>query len=269
MSHPPLIPRRIFQTWKTKDTAQIQRPMVRWLATWPQQNPNWHITLADDADCEHFITTHWPQHLDTYLGLTPVERSDFWRVLVVLHHGGLYSDADTLCRTPLDSWIAPTDEAVIGIDGDYLNRFPNWQPQGHVMSGGAYNLDLWWHDNIVAFSNWTFAFRANHPILLETARRIEINAHDPFFTQQHPDWTIKKTGPGVFTDVLYDWLSKRGHSAPDLVRSLRKRRAIVIDGVRFVDRPTLHWREVKHFGMGSWKPMSIVVAWRKLSRHWQ
>ncbi len=263
------IPQNIFQTWKTKDPALMERPMRRWIATWPAQNPDWRVEFCDDDDCLDLIKTYFPDHLETYLALTPVERSDLWRLLVVLQHGGLYSDADTICRTPLSDWIQPDDEAVIGIDGDYLNKFPNWQPEGHVQSGGAYNMSLWWHDNVVAFSNWTFAARAGHPILAETARRIELNVRDPFFTEQHPDWTIKKTGPGVLTDVIYDWLAERGHSAPELVWSLRKTRSVVIDGVRFVDRPTLHWRQVKHFGMGSWKPMSIVVAWRKLSRHWQ
>ncbi|WP_372884532.1 glycosyltransferase family 32 protein [Shimia sp.] len=247
----------------------MQRPMRRWVRTWPQQNPDWQIDFFDDADCLAFITSVWPQHLATYQRLTPVEKSDFWRYLVVLHHGGLYSDADTICRRPLSDWIEAGDQAVIGIDGDYLNRYRNWQPQGHVRSGGAYNMELRWHDNIVAFCNWTFAFCPGHPILDEVVRRIEINLSDPFFTEQHPDWTIKKTGPGVLTDVIYDWLAARGHDAPELVRRLRRRRAIVIDGVRFVDRPAFHRREVVHFGMGSWKPMSVVVAWRKLSRHWR
>jgi len=242
--------------------------MRRWIASWVQQNPDWHVSFNDDTDCLAFIQEVYPAHLETYLMLTPVERSDFWRVLVVLHHGGLYSDADTICRKPLSDWIVPNDEAVIGIDGDYLRKFPDWHPSGHLKSGGAYNLSYRWRDNIVAFSNWTFAFKPGHAILAETARRIEINAHDPFFTQDHPDWTIKKTGPGVLTDVIYDWLSDRGHTAPDVVRHLQSARSMVIDGVRFVDRPALHHREVLHFGMGSWKAPTIQHTWRKLSKYW-
>lgn len=70
------------------------------------------------------------------------------------------------------------------------------------------------------------------------------------------------------TDVIYDWLGERDFDAVDLVMDLRKSRFIVIDGVRFVDRPEYHWREAKHFGMGSWKPRSIGVAWRKMSGYW-
>ncbi len=264
----PLIPRDIYLTWKTKDQSRMERPMRRWLASWPKQNPDHRIHLYDDADCLEFMQTHQPQHLETYLALNPVERSDFWRYLVILTFGGIYTDADTICKKPLSDWMQAGDEAVIGIDGDYLNKYPNWVPEGHVMSGGAYNFNHSWHDNVVAFSNWTFAARPNHPILSEVARRIEINVTDPFFTDRAPQWTIKKTGPGVMTDVLYDWLDARGHHADELVHSLRSHRAIVIDKVRFVDRPAFHWREVKHFGMGSWKPPSIVVAWRRLSRHW-
>ncbi|MCP4821733.1 MAG: hypothetical protein GY883_21325 [Shimia sp.] len=247
----------------------MERSMRRWVLSWQKQNTDWHVSFNDDADCLTFIEDAFPEHLATYQAFNPVERSDFWRILVVLQQGGLYTDADTTCCKPLSDWIAPEDEAVIGIDGDYLNKFPNWQPSGRLASGGAYNLDLKWRDNIVAFSNWTFAFAPGHAILAETARRIEINAHDPFFTRDHPDWTIKKTGPGVFTDVIYDWLAERGHSAPDVVRYLQNQRAILIEGVRFVDRPALHWREVRHFGMGSWKEPTIQHAWRKLSKHWR
>jgi mannosyltransferase OCH1-like enzyme len=262
------IPLRIYQTWKTKDLSQVERPMLRWLASWERMNPDCTRHMFDDADCLDFMRQHQPQHLATYMALNPVERSDLWRYLVILQFGGIYTDADTICKKPVSQWVHQDDEAVIGIDGDYLNRYPNWKAEGHIRSGGAYNFSHKWHDNIVAFSNWTFAARAGHPILSEVVRRIEINVLDPFFTDQTPSWTIKKTGPGVLTDVIYDWLNERDTDALDLVRELRKTRSIIIDGVRFVDRPAFHWREVKHFGMGSWKPPSIVVAWRKMSRYW-
>jgi len=262
------IPRDIYQTWKTRDPATMGRPLRRWLATWRNVNPDYNVHVYDDRDCRDFIAAHHPDHLATYLSLTPVERSDFWRYLVILTFGGVYSDADTICKTPLDSWMRAGDQAVIGIDGDYLDRYPDWHAEGHIRSGGAYNFGYSWHDNVVAFSNWTFAAIPHHPILAEVVRRIEINAADPFFTQRAPDWTIKKTGPGVLTDVLYDWLKAHGVRADDLVRALRHERSITIENVRFMDRPAFHWREVRHFGMGSWKPASVVVAWRKLSRHW-
>ena len=246
----------------------MDRPMRRWVKSWKVQNPNYDLRFFDDADCLDFVTRCHPRHLATYLALTAVERTDLWRYLVILTNGGFYTDADTICKRPLSDWVHSEDQAIIGIDGDYLDKFPSWQPQGLVRSGGAYNFDLWWHDNIVAFSNWTFAACPGHPILAEVIRRIEINVTDPFFVERAPDWTIKKTGPGVLTDVLYDWLHDRGCRAEDIVRDLRQKRAVVIDGVRFVDRPAFHWREVRHFGMGSWKPPSIVVKWRKFSRYW-
>ena len=242
--------------------------MRRWIQSWRRLNPDFEFSLSDHADVQAFFETEFPEHMQTFESLNDVERTDLWRLLIVSKNGGVYADVDTVCRKPASEWIGPEDEAVIGIDGDYLDRYPNWQAEAHVKSGGAYNLSLKWEDNVVAFANWTFAFTAGHPILDEVIRRIKINASDPFFAEVRPNWTIKKTGPGVFTDVIYDWLEERGHSAPELVRELRQTRSILIDGVRFVDRPAFHKREVLHFGMGSWKPMSIVVAWRKLSRHW-
>ncbi len=242
--------------------------MRRWINSWRDINPRCRAHLFDDADCLKFIENQQPDHLASYLALNRVERSDLWRYLIILTRGGLYTDADTICKKPISEWIHPRDEAVIGIDGDYLDAYPDWHAEGHIKSGGGYNFSYAWHDNVVAFCNWTFAARAGHPILAEVVRRIEINISDPFFIDRAPDWTIKKTGPGVLSDVLYDWLGDRGLRAEDLARRLRSCRDITVDGVRFVDRPAFHRREVRHFGMGSWKPASAVVAWRRISRHW-
>ena len=57
-----------------------------------------------DAQCAAFVREEFPEYVAAYEGLQlAVERADLFRYLVVLRHGGLYSDTDTevwnLCGT--------------------------------------------------------------------------------------------------------------------------------------------------------------------------
>ena len=52
----------------------------------------------------------FPEYYDAYVSLPKdVERSDFFRYLIVLHTGGVYADIDTECRQPMDSSLRSTD----------------------------------------------------------------------------------------------------------------------------------------------------------------
>ena len=49
-----------------------------------------------DAQCAAFVREEFPEYVAAYEGLQlAVERADLFRYLVVLRHGGLYSDTDT------------------------------------------------------------------------------------------------------------------------------------------------------------------------------
>jgi hypothetical protein len=52
--------------------------------------------------CLFCCSTYDPTVLSVYSGLkTAVERSDLWRYVVMCKHGGVYTDADTLCVRPI------------------------------------------------------------------------------------------------------------------------------------------------------------------------
>jgi mannosyltransferase OCH1-like enzyme len=42
---------------------------------------------------------HQLVHLAIHFSLNPVKRSDLWSYLVILNFGGIYTDADTICKT--------------------------------------------------------------------------------------------------------------------------------------------------------------------------
>jgi hypothetical protein len=77
------------------------------MQTWITQNPGFAYWLHDDADCRKFVRLNFPYLLHYYDNLlTPVERSDIWRYLVLHVHGGVYADIDVSCQKPVNAWDA-------------------------------------------------------------------------------------------------------------------------------------------------------------------
>jgi hypothetical protein len=90
----PEIPRRIIQTWKTRDlplVAQAAAQGIRLL------NPSFEYVLFDDANVANFIDKTFPQYRDIFEGFAyKIQKFDFFRYLAVYHFGGFYFDLDVL-----------------------------------------------------------------------------------------------------------------------------------------------------------------------------
>lgn len=48
-----------------------------------------------------------------------MERSDFFRYMVLLRHGGVYADIDTECRIPVDDIVSDHDTLVVGWENEW------------------------------------------------------------------------------------------------------------------------------------------------------
>jgi mannosyltransferase OCH1-like enzyme len=254
------IPRVVYQTWRTKDGAAWTPRERRWVRSWRDRSGLRH-EMHDDDDCLALVREHFPEQLDTYRSLRRVEKADLWRYLVLYLRGGVYSDFDTVCRTPVDAWLRTDDEVVVGLMSDFLDEYPDWRPQRFLRSGGAYNPGCPWRDNPAVFTNWTIAARPRHPLLADVIRRVAINALDPYFRDEDPSWTVKKTGPGVLTDALSDHLAAHGASTSEIARRLRRAREVRVGGVRLLDYAAFHTRYVVHLGMRSWAPDRRGLDW--------
>eukprot|EP00884_Botryococcus_braunii_P017341 jgi/Botrbrau1/4290/Bobra.0390s0030.1 len=100
---PKLIPKLIHQTYKSSNVPKSVQPFMQ---SWRRLNEDWEIRFYDDDACLDFVKREFPEYLDAYRGLPKhVERSDFFRYMVVLRLGGVYADIDTECRQPLNSLL--------------------------------------------------------------------------------------------------------------------------------------------------------------------
>ena len=199
---PLMIPRIIHQTYKTSDVPDRVKGLMR---TWAEKNPGWKIRFYNDAECYKFVEREFPEYYDAYVSLPKdVERSDFFRYLIVLHTGGVYADIDTECRQPMDSYLRSTDTLVVGWENEFRT------------DEMAYSRHFVRRRQVL---NWVFAGAPGHPALREICDHIGRSAHRVFTNNTNRD-TLERTGPGAFTDVIVRqfWLhSKATEAAKDVL----------------------------------------------------
>ena len=199
---PLMIPRIIHQTYKTSDVPDRVKGLMR---TWAEKNPGWKTRFYNDAECYKFVEREFPEYHDAYVSLPKdVERSDFFRYLIVLHTGGVYADIDTECRQPMDSYLRSTDTLVVGWENEFRT------------DEMAYSRHFVRRRQVL---NWVFAGAPGHPALREICDHIARSAHRVFTNNTNRD-TLERTGPGAFTDVIVRqfWLhSKATEAAKDVL----------------------------------------------------
>lgn len=98
---PKSLPRIIWMYWDQplEEAPEYVRLSVD---TWRQHNPGWEVRVLSD------------RNLSTYVSLPEVKserkiqwKADLIRLSLLAEYGGVWADATTYCRTPLDSWLPP------------------------------------------------------------------------------------------------------------------------------------------------------------------
>ena len=181
------IPKIIWQTYFTKDLPhQAQEASV----TWRRQNYGYKYKLRDDADIEQYIVRRWNKKTYAFFKALPlgVMKADLWRYLILVTHGGIYSDIDSICCNPIVKW---------GI------RVP--ADTKHILMLGV--------ENESHFCQWTIAATPRHPAMKHVVKYIVDNwlAHGIDLTSPH--FVHLTTGPAIWTDALCDYLDLQGKKA--------------------------------------------------------
>jgi mannosyltransferase OCH1-like enzyme len=187
--------------WQTGSSASIAQYITQ-TSTWTSLNPNHtHTILTDDA-ADAYVHTHFA-HSASLIHLwetlpKPVLRADLLRYLLMLSHGGVYSDIDTSCLAPISSWIPPeylvSANAVVGIEYD----------------DSTYKMFV----RSVSFSQWTLMAKPGHAIFERAVGRVRANLEVLARVKrvEMKDLVLKKeevleaTGPGMISDVVLEVL---------------------------------------------------------------
>ncbi len=126
-------------------------------------------------------------------------KADFFRYLILLARGGIYSDIDTYAIRSALEWIpeqVPRESVglVIGIEAD-PDR-PDWKD---------------WYSRRIQFCQWTIQAKPGHPVLRSVVARItketlKLKKSGQLRSVADKN-VIEFSGPAVWTDTIFDYFN--------------------------------------------------------------
>lgn len=153
----------------------------------PDEGWAYHLLTNEGADA--WVREHLPfgtrlRYLWDSLGVG-ILKADVLRYLLLLVHGGVYSDTDTECLKPMadwargaelwapERWVAPSDRARIdaGEDIDTVLGRPSVVVGIEVDVQGRGDWHTWW-PRPLQIVQWTMAAAPHHPIALSALLRV-------------------------------------------------------------------------------------------------
>ena len=195
-------PAYIWQTWKTTPSHHDFK-FREHEASWTDQHPGFiHEVITDEVapSLLKVLYSTLPDVLEAYDSLPrPVLKADFFRYLILLARGGIYTDIDTVALRSAVEWIPEVFDRdmlglIIGIEAD-PDRL-DWHD---------------WYSRRVQFCQWTIQAKPGHPVLREIVARITEDTlrrkHAGRLVNFPHEKVIEFTGPAIWTDVVMDYLN--------------------------------------------------------------
>jgi mannosyltransferase OCH1-like enzyme len=231
------------------------------IKTWRDQNPEYKVILYDDWDMRFVIQTYYPHLLSMFDGLgRSVERADVWRYAVMHRFGGVYVDSDVSCIKPIRYW-----NEVFHSQADDRKSQPN------VLVGMEYyaqtSQERAFFAAQVQFCNWAFAAVPNHTLFANVLDKIQTRvqkerANEINLTGRWDMDILKRTGPGIWSDSIGDYLAAYNVTPPQVVHGypvvgdvgfLEKDGFGFTDHIEDIDKLDAHKVLLLHHFKGSWK----------------
>jgi len=146
------IPKVIYICHSTKDLVE-RHSAHKWRAL----NPGYEVISCGDEECRTFLTTNYPPvYLDIFNSIPyPPIKSDFWRLCVLLKHGGIYVDADIEPLVPIDSFLEPSVKFATCLS-DYTVLNPHFLAcvPNHLIINDCLDTYLTFHSTQRAHDYW-------------------------------------------------------------------------------------------------------------------
>ncbi|EXL96341.1 hypothetical protein NOF04DRAFT_9631 [Fusarium oxysporum II5] len=221
------IPLLVHQTWK-KTAADSWNPRILpWVELWLEDSiyidrgPSMAYLFWDDTGMRALVEEFENDFLERYdTLLTPVERSDVFRILVCKHFGGIYGDLDTELIQHPATWISGSDMATwtdpkTGKAHGYYNTSvtPDYETPVVSLLWGLEadndpESDAYWRQSYTypqQLSQWAFAAAPQHPVFERYMDNLRNYTKDNEPTAQNSD-PLKRTGPAAVTLATKSWL---------------------------------------------------------------
>lgn len=195
-------PAYIWQTWKyNPSSGKFQFREEE--ASWTEHHPGFiHEVITDDV-AENLVKLFYasvPDVIEAYSAMPlPVLKADFFRYLILLARGGVYSDIDTSALKSAVEWVPEsvpreTVGLVIGIEAD-PDR-PDWHD---------------WYSRRIQFCQWTIQSKPGHPVLRDIVARVAAETlkrkRSGLLVAMDSKNVIEFTGPAVWTDTIFEYFN--------------------------------------------------------------
>lgn len=100
------IPKKI---WYKLGSKGLTHDATVWTGSCLEKNPTWAAEFMTDATAAAWVRktyAHRPDIVESYLALQiPIIQADWLRYLLLYAEGGMWSDLDVSCNSPIESWI--------------------------------------------------------------------------------------------------------------------------------------------------------------------
>ncbi|GAB5364272.1 hypothetical protein AAMO2058_000955600 [Amorphochlora amoebiformis] len=171
------IPRIIHQIWfgPKEPPAMLKRSQ----ASLKKHHPSWKYILWRDKTIQDPRAKAILRHCQSLFSqdcLSPVEKSDIWRLAVLYQMGGVYVDVDVDCVGSLES-LHSQSSAYVGLS----------------------------NTGTIEINNAIIASKPSHPLFLHLLT--EIQKLKPGNQRRSPMEIIGRTGPGFLTRSTIDWMN--------------------------------------------------------------
>ncbi|MCJ1412959.1 membrane-bound alpha-1,6- mannosyltransferase Initiation-specific [Ptychographa xylographoides] len=198
-------PAYIWQTWKSTPASSDFGDELRGQeASWTELHPDFVHEVITDQTAVHLIRYLYasiPEVLEAYSALpVPVLKADYFRYLILLARGGIYSDIDTQALKSAVDWIPkeipPSSIGlIVGIEAD-PDR-PDWHD---------------WYSRRIQFCQWTIQAKVGHPVLRSivatvTEDTLRMKSLGILSKKKIDKSIVEFTGPAVWTDAVFNYLN--------------------------------------------------------------
>lgn len=198
-------PAYIWQTWKyTPASGEFGEAFRPAEASWTELHPGFVHEVITDKVAAHLIRhlyASMPDIIEAYNSLPlPVLKADFFRYLVLLARGGIYTDIDTTALKSAPEWIPQevpreTIGLIVGIEAD-PDR-PDWKD---------------WYSRRIQFCQWTIQAKPGHPVLREvvatvTEETLRMKRLGYLNVTKLDKSIVEFTGPAMWTDAIFNFFN--------------------------------------------------------------
>lgn len=156
------IPKKI---WYKLGARGLSHDATAWTGSCIEKNPGYAVEYMTDESAKAWVQetfAHRPDIVEAYLALQiPIIQADWLRYLLLYAEGGMWSDLDVSCNSPVEAWIPPQyrANASIVVGWEFDTTWPGAEPKHEL-------------------ATWTVLARPGSPHMWAAAEGVLQGLHD-------------------------------------------------------------------------------------------